>query len=384
MSWVTLLIQDGFDLRSLRPENLYVGIVVDLPFRLRLGRFHKETLYSDMHEVQLGFLNRIDVPTEEVARSVQHTEQFRKGFASTAVAFVPLRKPSPELLEGLRNSNGVGEPPPYPGATNELMAVRNAISRFVIAYSHAGRQWWGGTTLRRIPDMDFFHSIQWQVTYILQPDFIFDEGDFRALAERKPPRYLKTSSGIVPEYHDLGDEIRPRISELLKEQDNQLYQELAFEGRSRMIDSDFTIGLLMAVASLESAHAAFVQQRLKRTLPSRANAGKLADDMLRELGVSLSLELTPYLFLDEGDWPDHELVTRAKMSLNMRNEIMHALRNAKGTYKARTRPIVDLSNGTVAALDLAEYFMKQVRAGQLEAASPHPNAINLTSRTREV
>jgi hypothetical protein len=232
--------------------------------------------------------------------------------------------------------------------------------------------------------MDFFHNVQWQVTYVLQPGAIFDEDDFRALAERTPPRYLKVTSGIAPDYHDLGDDIRLRISELLKEQEDQLYQELAFEGRSRMIDSDYTIGLLMAVASLESAHAAFVQQRLKWSLPAWAKAGKLADDMLRELGVSLSLELTPYLFLNEKDWPDQELIARAKRSLNMRNEIMHALRNSRGTYKARTRPIIDLTNGTVAALDLAEYFMKQVRAGQLQSALAQQDAHNPTSGSGEV
>jgi hypothetical protein len=370
MSWVTLLIAEDFDLKSLQTDNLYVGIVVELPFRLRLGRFHKEVLVSESHEVQLGFINRIDVPTENVAESIQHTEAFRKGFATAAVALVPIRKPSLELLEGLRSWDGTGDPPPYPGATDELSAVRSAIARFVVAYSHAGRQWWGGTTLRRIPDMDFYHSVQWQVTYVLPAHASFDEDDFRALADRTPPRYLKTSSGMASGYHDLEVEAISRISHLLKEQESQLYQELAFEGRSRMIDSDYTIGLLMAVASLESAHAAFVQQRLRTALPPKANAGKLADDMLRELGVSLSLDLTPYLFLDEVDWPDPELIQRAKKSLNMRNEIMHALRNSKGVYKARTRPKMDLAHGTVAALDLAEYFMKQVRAGEMLNAQP--------------
>ena len=87
----------------------------------------------------------------------------------------------------------------------------------------------------------------------------------------------------------------------------------------------------------------------------------LEENFIQELGFSLCNKLTPYLFMDATQRPPQELIQKAATAVTYRNQIMHALRNAAGAYKSRSRTNAELSDAFSAALQLYEFYRKASR-----------------------
>ena len=127
----------------------------------------------------------------------------------------------------------------------------------------------------------------------------------------------------------------------------------------------------MAVAALEGVHAAFVEEVLSSRLPSDAEPS-LPDDFLRELGMTLCNRLTPYIFMEPHERPAADLIAKAERALKFRNEVMHSLRNRRGTYRTRTRTNRELTDAYSATLKVYESYQAafEQRAREPSLAPP--------------
>jgi len=157
------------------------------------------------------------------------------------------------------------------------------------------------------------------------------------------------------ELFDLEPETIELIGPALTLQRDFIFYEYAFESKAKMIAGDYTGALLMAVTALEGAHAAFVERAIRDRLPQDADEN-LPGEYLRELGMTLCNQLTPYLFMDDEDRPTREVIRGVATGIKFRNEIIHSTRSRRGQYRSRLRTDKELSDAYSSVLKAYECY----------------------------
>jgi hypothetical protein len=236
-----------------------------------------------------------------------------------------------------------------------MFHAMEALNHFIIGYATATKQLLGGAPLRVFRTIDFFDFLRWNVTILGPRSEIITDETARMIFDLRPDREVRAIGSITGDIDDLPSDMLAQIHKAIDLHQDFIFYEYAFEAKSKMVAGDYVGALLMAVAALEGVHGAYVHQALVSKLPSDADSS-LPDDFLRELGMTLCNRLTPYIFMEADERPGAELIGLAERAIRFRNEIMHSLRNRRGTYRTRTRTNRELSEAYSAVLKLYECY----------------------------
>lgn len=98
------------------------------------------------------------------------------------------------------------------------------------------------------------------------------------------------------------------------------YLRLAIKALRHAFNGDYLVAMLLACAACEGIVGRIVRDNLKAT--NVAGGEDLANRLLREAGMSLSIELLPQLFL-KGRGPNAEMIKNALKAFQARNRVMH-------------------------------------------------------------
>lgn len=153
----------------------------------------------------------------------------------------------------------------------------------------------------------------------------------------RPDREVRAIGSITGDIDDLPTDVLAQIHKAIDLHQDFIFYEYSFEAKSKMVAGDYVGALLMAVAALEGVHAAYVHQAFASKLPPDADSS-LPDDFLRELGMTLCNQLTPYILMEVDHRPSAVLIGQAERAIKFRNEIMHSLRNRRGMYRTEREP----------------------------------------------
>jgi hypothetical protein len=186
------------------------------------------------------------------------------------------------------------------------------------------------------------------------------EATIGELFEIKGEREIGLSASLTGEMFDLPAERLAPISQTIARIKTFYFNELAFEAKAKMVNSDYIGALLMAVAALEGVHGAYVTHVLGERLPMGRTGedAKLEENYVRELGFSHCNKTTPYLLMDSAERPTQVLIDGAATAVKYRNEIMHALRSSSGGYRIRTRTNSEFSDAYSATMQLFDHYRK--------------------------
>lgn len=360
MPYTTCLVLDDFNLAEARAENVRFAFRFDLPFRLRIGSNFAHDFTVRGRKVQLHARNQVAIPEgtqlHQLLREYSDFQQLR----TQAIILVLNPDVSDESLHALRESTPDSEEFKYPSASGELFTAIQAMNDFVIAYATATGQLFGGTPLKLFRATDLTDPVRWQLT-IVGPTEELSNDDIETVFSRTAECEIPRVQTIRGDLFDLQSDQIDEIDKAFKRHAEFVFYEYAFEAKSKMFAHDYVGALLMAVAALEGAHGAFVQDAIITRLPQSAKPrlkAKLAEDYIRELGMSLCIQLTPYILMDEDDRPSPEVIRSAQKGLEYRNAIMHASRNKGGDYRIRLRTDTELCNAYSAVLDVYDCYRK--------------------------
>lgn len=351
-----LTIDDNFDHRKATARDVRFGFLVHLPFRLRLGNLYHDSFLNQYGHFSLWLLNRIDLAPDKPATMQLPTDKSISDLCTEALVVQEDQVVSEEALELLRQSPPEAEIKSYPAATGEMLFhVMDFLNNFIIGYATATKQLFGGFPLRIFRTHDFFDFLRWQLTILGPQSETIDTAAARKIFDLKPDRELRDVGTLTGELYNLPDDSVTQIRRAIELHQDFPFYEITFEAKTKMVAGDYVGALLMAIAALEGVHAAYVHEVLTEKLPKEAEHS-LVDDFLRQLGMKLCNQLTPYVFMEPHERPTGEIIAKTEKAINFRNEIAHSLRKRSGTYRARTRTNQELSDAYSAALTMFECY----------------------------
>jgi hypothetical protein len=294
------------------------------------------------NEFEIAIRNRVhlskDSSYQEAISSVKSYDELW----SDALVIIGSPKISKEGLDRLRNWKPDKGSFPITG-TEDMFKAMQALNHFVIAYATTTKNVYGGSPLRLFRPSDYFAHHKWQIAIIAPKGEPLTNENIIQMLEWRPNIKISSLGSLWGQLDDIGAEDLVGIENTMSLQNDFVFFEIAFEAKSKMASDDYIGALLMAVAALEGAHAAFVHHELGARLNQNSDRS-LPDEFIRELGLHLCNRLTPYLLMGEAERPSQELIQQCEKGIKIRNEIMHALKNNKGKYRLRTRTHEEISN----------------------------------------
>jgi hypothetical protein len=365
MSYRAQLQFGRVNLGQLTEDQVRVGFILRLPFRLRVGKLRRfKCDWQGPFEV--CFRNALDIPngtdTSEVLRQLQGSYE---ALWTDALTIVEEPRVQESDLEALRKSEESPEPSPTNLTGNAFQAIK-ALNQLIIAYSTATKDLWGGRPLRTLSDIEFFERLRWEITILCPKAHVLREADILQLFNLRPDREFISLGQLTGDLDDLSEEELAGIGGMLIRQQEFVFYEFAFQAKSKMVERDFVGAVLMAVVALEAAHAAFVRhalsQRLERLKKARTAEAKLVNNFLREQGLYTLYQMTPFLLMEEGERPSPEVLRACGQGIQMRNDIMHALTNAKGQYKVRQHVPMKISEAYSAILEVYDCYVRALES----------------------
>lgn len=331
MQSLTFYQDDDFDFKSITYEMIRLGFLVKLPFRLRLGKLYQHSYCYKNHNVIIALSNKHHIPNGVSLFDLPSMPPWDELNTDVLILFNN-PKIDDETLEQLRKCTR--DSSEFNIGMYEFFAME-AINHFVMAYGTATTQLFGGKPMRLLKTHDFVDYLKYKITIFSSPEYTLTEQDYNDIFSYKPKREILSSGQLTGDLGDLGlDGISDKIGLQLKRQINYVFYEFAFEAKSKMVVGDYVGALLLAVAALEGAHAAFVQYEFTDRLKQNS---KLAEDYVRELGMTLCNTTTPLIFMNAEERPSEEDINKGNFGIRIRNEIMHSLKNSRGEYRIKTR-----------------------------------------------
>jgi len=359
----TTLCNNDFDFTQATYDDVYFAFLVKLPFRFRVGSpFHCHfEAQGDNYDIWIR--NKpIEAATEPGMTLPALIRQGGKveDLWST-VAVIPNKGGiTPDELAAIQTCHGDVEKAALESLNKRLFPAMQALNAFVVGYHTATGEMRGGQRLKAMTVHEFIYSIAWEVALIGIPLAYWTALTINELFDLKAEKELRVVASLTGELSDLPADKLAGIGQAIDRLNSFYFYELAFEAKAKMVNTDYVGALLMAVAALEGAHGAYTTHVLESKLPTgRTGEDKnLEENFIKELGFSLCNKLTPYLLMDATERPSQELIQKAAKAVKYRNEIMHALRNAAGMYRIRTRTNAELSDAFSGALQLYDCYRK--------------------------
>ena len=356
-------------------ENIQSAFVVRLPFRLRIGGFYRHCLKFAGEHFEIVLRNLILLPETASPHKLpdELPELVKKSslaeINTDAIVVVKNPRVNEDVLNKL-NKQSLDRDAIVSHLGDGILKAIGALNRFIIAYATVAKSLMGVSGPLRLLQtepsagiMDINLYIHWNIAILWPIGRAFPDKVFHDMFKLMPPHEPPGMIVVRPPISDLTNAELTNIDKILSLQEESFYLELAFEAKSKYLHGDPKGGLLMAVAALEGAHAALVQQELISRLSQngKKNLSKhlrsLPDEYLIRLGMSNCIHLTPYLMMDEAEMPPGLLIEKCCTGITIRNEIMHAKTNRQGQPKIRTRSSKDISDAYSAILKMYEYYI---------------------------
>jgi hypothetical protein len=347
--------QEGIDLAQVQPDAVRYGVVVRLPFRLRVAGLVRVPLVDAASDVWL--FNGVAIPPGSHLPAILHDVpgKERDGYAALwTEAIVVLNMPT--LVEGALNALRQGETGSL-GLGGNLFRALTSLNEVIFGYAEAASTIFGGNSLRFLTDTEFFAGLRLDFALITAPGHPVGETDIREVIEWRPQRDFRRLGQLTGDLTDLPVDALSSIPRHIERLRAHAYHELAFRAKMAMLGREPLVALVLACAALEGAHADLLRRFLGESLTaygSRANG--LIDDLLREQGIYTLLQLTSQAFMGTSRRPDVGDIQQCLEALTMRNDIVHA-KQKKGSYKLRTHTFKDLSDAYQAVFKIYSAFV---------------------------
>ena len=356
----------GVDLAQLQPDALRFGVVISLPFRIRVADLVHVPPVDAVSDVWL--FNGIAIPLDSHLPAILHTLPGREhdGYAALwTQAIVILNAPmlADGALEALRNGD-----PGQLALGGNLFRALTSLNEIVFGYSEAVSTLFGGTSLRFLTDTEFFQGLRLQFALVANALRVLTEADVREVLEWRPERPLARPAD---EEADLPADALASIPRHIETLRAHAYHELAFRAKMAMFDANQSSPLSSPVQHLRGhtpiscvsawlSHSQCMARAL--TVSSRASCASR--------GYTL-LQLTSQTFMETPLRPRVEDVRRCLDALTIRNDIVHA-KQKKGTYRLRAHTFKDLSDAYQAVFTIFSAYINALKEGsRLAEAHSH-------------
>lgn len=351
MLYHTSFVSEGIDLKAISKRNVKQAFVVNLPFRLKIGKELKLRFKID-EKVLVVFRNNIDIP-DKATWEEMYLKFIRWEKLWTRVLIL-LESPSfnDADLKATMESGQIN-------LTDNSFTALQILNRAILAYSTATKEIFGGNPIQLLSDIEFFKYLEWKIDFVVHEEELIEDSNIDELFNLTPEKRWIVGGQYYGTMEDLPKNIIDNIDSYIEKTQMNIFYEFAFIAKSKMVERDFTGALLMAVVALEGVHAAYLRKYLTGKLHELGNkAPGLISDFLREQGFYMLIQVSPYLFLPERFRPEKEVIENCLKGVTMRNSIMHALTDSKGKYKVRGYKNIDISNSYSAVLEVYDCFVK--------------------------
>ncbi|MBV9849124.1 MAG: hypothetical protein JO250_05485 [Armatimonadetes bacterium] len=330
------------DQSSIQADQVAYFSVIDLPFRLRLGRYGRSPMSPD-GAVEVAWLNRVDLPRSQRLTTEQlpllrdqdrlntrlivienvfrvqpdEVEQIR-GEATfpltTEAAQLLTREPGPQLLV-------------FPNHDRPLAAIRRFIDLY---HAYCPPEYWGDDMVRPIWMHDYYaRGIVFGVCLRPQGVPLPDRFAKVLLRSDNPFALAEHKDLSVTFRRDAPLSQRRRLLRGLRDgEDPSLADQMLLLSHSYHEQHNLEMAVITAVAALEAAMFVFARKRLEPKL------GKsLAETFIREQGAYMLVEALPRLLFSEKNLPEEKVFKNVKNAINARNYIMHGKLDKSGKPK---------------------------------------------------
>lgn len=369
MTTAVTFAMSGLDLATAKPENVRSIFILRLPFRLRVGTLRKFT-YDDTYQVWVR--NRLDVPAgtkheefhKKIADPANRRARFDLAFSEVMIVCNRVNVDQGTVQAIINNLDGKGgDPVAY---DNKPFKALGVLNDFLVAVHTATGELFGGRPLCKLTDSMFFDCLRFEFTLLCRPEMELDDEYATQLFDTHVDREFIKGQQFFGEWGDWPADKVAGIEQAIRQQDQFIFYEFAFESKSRMVDREFVPALLYSVVALEGAHAAFVKQSLQAKfafVENERDRSRLVEEhaerLLREAGLTTLYQLTPFLFMEQDERPTLEELEECGKGISIRNEIMHSLAK-KGQYKLRNRTPEDLTDAYEAVLKVYDRYRAAV------------------------
>lgn len=340
---------DEVDLKNVANIQIYKGFILTLPFRIRTGKIFSVQIGDSFDVI---FRNRLDIPygtsPDEVLDLMWVDKKFRprEQFFTEALIIdknVTVTKDFREHFDALTDS---GSDQKIPDSKTRYFEAITSLNDAIVGYHHATNSLFGGTVVERLTIQTFFERIRYLHTIVSPSGYELSHADLFEILDARSEREFVQIGGqfATSQMDDVPAEQLDSIQRYAKLHQQFLFYQFALDAKSKMAEQDYVTAILFAVIALEGVHSALLQMRVDRQVAESITDTTIrtkkveatVNRMLKDIGLSESLEMTSLLFLDGENRPPEDEMRNCKLGITIRNEIMHALAK-KGQYRLRNR-----------------------------------------------
>jgi hypothetical protein len=362
------IFPDDFDAARAAELQVCNAFILTLPFRLRTGPFFAVPIGDTFTVV---FRNVLDIPQgtsqDEIHDLLWEDKAFRprEQFFTEAMVLDKHPRVSPQFrqkfiafLQDSDNNN-------LPRTKERYFEAMARLNDAIVGYHHATNSLFGGAVLERLTAPVFFLRLRYLHTIVCPPGYELTESQQIEVLEARGDRTFTRVEGefTTGQLDDVPKDQLTLVQRYTQLHQRFLFYQFALDAKSKMVEQDFVSAILFAVVALEGVHSALLQIRLAQRMAQsirdpdiRAKkAEAVANRLLKEVGISESLEMTSLLFLDPQERPPDDELLQCKLGITIRNEIMHALAK-KGQYRLRNRTNKQISDAYSNVLKVFSHF----------------------------
>lgn len=328
----------GVNQNTVEPDQVTAFSILELPFRMRLGRFRRWSLQKG---IEIIWLNRIHLPKAS-GYSVESLPLVKdRHLLNTRICILenPTELGSQEL-EAVRGTTFSlsteaarlirSEPEPgllvFPNHDRLLEAVR----RFVTLYFKYCPPEFAGDRVRPIWLDDFYSFGIVHGLCVRPPGEIVPDSFIRTLLRFENPRMDERDVGDAF-WHDASAKQQRELRKSLNSAEQpDLTNQLLLLSFAFQQQFNTEMAIITAVAAVESSLFEFARNRLG---PKLNNDSELIENFLREQGVSVLSQVIPRLFFRKENVPTKEIIDGVKKAITARNNIMHGKVDKEGRPK---------------------------------------------------
>lgn len=368
----TFLSPEDLDIKNISDFQVHKGFILTLPFRLRIGSFLSIRV-GDAFDVI--FRNCLDIPygtpSGEMEKLMWEGKKFRprEQFFTEVLIIdknVPVPKDFRDQYLAFIENNSVQK---MPNSKERYFEALTALNDVIVGYHHATNSLFGGAVVEQVSSRIFFERLRYLHTIITPSGYELSQTELTEILDTRRGKQFKQIEGqfSVDQLDDVPPEQLELIQQYAELHQQFLFYQFALDAKSKMAGNDYVTAILFAVIALEGVTSVLlkmkIDSRLASSMPDAIARAKqvevIAEQLLKDMGLSKSLDMTSLLFLEVEDRPSENEMKKCKLGITIRNEIMHTLVK-KGQYKLRNRTNEQISEAYSNVLKVFNLLVKIV------------------------
>ena len=355
---------DGVEVSRVQRSDIRYGVVIHLPFRLRITGLMRVPPADESYDVWL--FNRIAVPPGSHLPAILYAlpNKERDGYAGLWTDAVIILH-SPELTDAIVDEVRHGNTSSI-GLGGNLFRTLTCLNEVIFGYSEATGTIFGGAGLRLLTDMEFFGGMRLEFAFVSNGPYQLTRSDVMEIIEYRPDRQARVIGGqLTGDLTDLPDEAVADVPRHISAFRARAYLELAFRAKMAMLGREPVVALVLACAALEGAHADVLRQFLSRLVGTAdgKDLESMVESLLREQGIYTLIQLTSLAFIDTEFRPPQDALDRCLQAITMRNSIVHA-RQKRGQYRLRSYTFNELNEAYKAVFEIFSAYLKALGSSE--------------------